>query len=74
MLNARLPNLKITAPYLLQAQVLIIIVTVNLHNYVRQEVCKDWLFEKHDHDDIIAIVDDDEKEDDEQDFYIFILH
>lgn len=65
VLKARFPILKRMAPYSLQTQVLIVVAAVTLHNYIRQEAQRDWLFEKYDNDELIVIDSDDENEEDE---------
>lgn len=41
VLKARFPILKMIAPYLLQIQVFIVVVTVTFNNYIRGEAHKD---------------------------------
>lgn len=53
------------APYSVQTQVLIVVAVVTVHNYIRQEAQRDWLFEKYGNDDLIIIDTDDEDEEDE---------
>lgn len=47
-------------PYSLQTQILIVVAVVTLHNYIRREAHRDWLFKKYDDDEMIVI---DEEED-----------
>lgn len=52
---------KHPSPYSLQTQVLIVVAVGTLHDYIRQEVQKDWLFEKYSNTDKILIDSNDEK-------------
>lgn len=44
ILKARFPILKSMALYTLQTQLLIVVATVTVHNYIRQKTERDWLF------------------------------
>lgn len=64
-MDVRFPILKRMVPYSLQTQILIVVAVVTLHNYIRREAHRDWLFEKYGNDEMIVINSDDEdKEDD----------
>lgn len=65
ILKARFPILKSMALYTLQTQLLIVVATVTVHNYIRQKTERDWLFQKYGNDELIIINSDDEDEEDE---------
>ena len=46
VLKKRFPILKMMPPYKFKTQVLIVIASVTLHNFIRKQVSTDWLFEK----------------------------
>lgn len=52
-------------PYSLQTQVFIVLATVTLYKYIRQEARQDLLFEKYSNIEMIVIDCSDEDEDDE---------
>lgn len=54
------------APYCLLIQVFIIVAAVVLHNYIRLEALRDWLFEKYDHNELIVIDNDDVDKEEEK--------
>lgn len=55
VLKARFSILKKIAPYLLQAQAIIVFATVPLHDYITQEAQKDWLFDNYGNKELSVI-------------------
>lgn len=64
ILKARFPILKQMAPYSLNSQMLIVVACITLHNFIRQEGQRDWLFQQYNNEDLIVIHSDNEDDDD----------
>lgn len=43
------------APYKFNTQMLIIVAACTLHNFIRQETLRDWLFQEYDINDLIVL-------------------
>lgn len=46
----------------LQSQVLNVVAATTIHNFIRQEAQRDWLFKKYGNDELILIDSDNEEE------------
>lgn len=54
------------APYSLNSQMLIIVACVTLHNFIREDALRDWLFEQYINKDPVVTDSNDEGDDDDQ--------
>lgn len=54
------------APYSLNTQMLIVVACVTLHNFIREEARKDWLFEQYGDEDLVIVDSDNDDDEDAQ--------